>query len=97
MRAADIMFKDVKQGTIDLTHATATRELVSPAFLSVLALSTKSSPTASLSLSAVAGLSNAQPCNPFPFIFLASFTASLNAKNTVLPKNNGGSPIPLLL
>jgi hypothetical protein len=92
------------------TYATATKKLFSPAAFFTFALSTRSSPTASLNLSLVAGLSmfhilltfspSPDPVSisiPFPFICLALLTASLNAKNTVLPKNSGGSPIPLLL
>lgn len=84
-------------------YATATKKFVSPSFLFTSARLAKSSPTANLNLSAVAGLSNLHfpapllPPIPAPFIVLAALTASLNAKNTVLPKNNGGSPIPLLL
>jgi hypothetical protein len=64
-------------------HATATRKLVSPSFLTVFARSTRSSPTANLNLSHVAGLSRFQPLSFLPFIFLAANTASLSAKNTV--------------
>ena len=82
-------------------HATATKKFRSPSFLTVLALSTRSSPTANLNLSAVAGLSifhifPSAPLFSFPFISLAARMASLSAKNTVLPRNNGGSPMPLL-
>jgi hypothetical protein len=80
-------------------QATAVKKGTSPSFLTVVALSTKSSPTANLNLSQVAGESN--PHSPgtilAPFMPLAALTASLSAKNTVHPKNNGGSPMPLLL
>ena len=78
-------------------HATATKKFVSPSFFTVLARSTRSSPTANLNLSHVAGLSKFHPWSSFPFIFLAANTASLNAKNTVDPRKSGGSPIPLEL
>jgi len=80
-------------------QATAVRNGTSPSFLTVFALSTKSSPTANLNLSQVAGESNfhCPGTTLAPFISLPALTASLSAKNTVLPKNSGGSPIPLLL
>jgi hypothetical protein len=80
-----------------LAYETATKNPFSPSLLSVLARSLNPSPTANLNLSAVAGLSIFQPSPPFPFICLAALIASLSAKNTVAPRNNGGSPIPLLL
>ena len=78
-------------------HATATKKFVSPSFFTVLARSTRSSPTANLNLSQVAGLIKFHPSSFFPFIFLAANTASLSAKKTVDPRKSGGSPIPLEL
>lgn len=84
-------------------YATATKKLVSPSLRFTSARLTRSSPTAKRNLSAVAGLSNFHASLPTPpkilcpFIFLAAFIASLIAKKTVHPKNNGGSPMPLLL
>ena len=88
---------------LNISYATATKNGSSPSFLTTLALSTSSSPTANLNLSHVAGESKFHTPSPslsptlFPFILRASLTASLSAKNTVLPRNSGGSPIPLLL
>lgn len=83
---------------INNPHATAVKNGTSPSRLTVLALSTNPSPTANLNRSHVAGESIPHPdpsCTPF--ILRASRTAARSAKNTELPKNSGGSPIPFEL
>lgn len=80
----------------ELAYATLTQKFFSPALGTTVAFFNISSPTARRNLSAVAGLSNTNG-SITPFIFLAATSASLNANNTVAPRNNGGSPTPFEL
>lgn len=87
------------QGSIQVTqpHDALTKNGLCSFTLSTTHFLLSWSPTAHLSASAVAGLSSTRPLSPSPFCFLAALTASLSAKNTVEPRNKGGSPTPLLL
>lgn len=68
----------------------------SPSFGITAARRTISSSTANLNFSAVLGALKVNGVSTL-FMARAALTASLSAKNTVDPKNNGGSPVPLLL